>query len=625
MADITAQNTAEAPVSAAPSPMRRKKKKKRIVLIVILAVLLIAAAVGIYFLFFKEEEREMLTDVTTWGSLSAAIEGSGTTVAGESETYTVASTAAIYEVNVARGDTVSAGDILFVQDDSEVDDKISELENALYDYQADLYDYQEQLAELRSNVSNLNVTAPFGGIITDVASLEEGDSVNAGARLFTISDNRTMTLKLYFSYEYEDDIYIGQNAFLSVPDQMLVIDAVVADIAKVSYVTDTGLKCFAVTLHASNPGSLTEGQTAGGYIMTDSEEIYPSASGTLQFRDVETVSSKVGGTLTFAEAEDYLEVEAGQILFRIDSDTYENQISNVESQIEHLESSMENTRESIAEAEESRSEYRVASDINGTVISCSVEEGGENVRNMMQSITIYNLDTMTLSVEIDELYIDSVYQGMPVTVTRSSADKTYTYQAEISYLSLEASSSNGVATFPATITIYSNGELPSGVSVSYYIASEDAEEGVLAPVSAIKTIDSQTVLYVQADKRPDNAIDPPEGTDIPDGFYAVPIEAGASNGMYVKILSGVEADTVLFTRYVQTAPGGGDTTSDFDTGEFENMFPGGMGEMPDFGSMGGNMPSFGGGSGGSMPSFGGGSGSGGGMPSFGGSGGGMGR
>ncbi len=592
---MTETNLAHAP-EMAPAPPKHKRKKmsaKKITLLIILAVLLIGIVISVYFLFFKEEEREMLTELTTWGSLSSAIEGSGTTIPGDSETYSVASMAAIYEVNVAQGSTVQAGDILFVQDDSEVDDKIGDLEDSLYDYQSDLYDYQEQLAELRENVTSLNVYAPFSGIITEVSGLEVGDKVNAGTRLFTISDNRNIKLKLYFSYEYEDDIYLGQSAYLSVPDQMLVLDAQVADIAKVSYITDTGLKCFAVTLNAANPGSLAEGQLAGGYILSGGTEIYPAVTGTLEYRSTETVTSQVSGELISAEAVDYLEVSEGDILYSIDSDTFENQIANIESQIKHLEKSIEKTKESIEDAEATRSEYKVASDISGTVVSCSVTEGGESMFNMMQSVTVYNLDTMTLSIEIDELYIDRVYQGMPVTVIRSAADNTYIYEAEISYLSLVASSSNGVATFPATITIYSNGELAAGVSVSYYIASSDTDEGVLAPVSAIKTIDDQTVLYVQADKRPDNAIDVPVGTDIPVGFYAVPVEVGGGNGMYVKILSGVEADAVLFTRYVQTAPGGGDSTSDYDTGEFEGMMPGGMGMMP--GGMGqSGMPNFGG-------------------------------
>ena len=153
------------------------------------------------------------------------------------------------------------------------------------------------------------------------------------------------------------------------------------------------------------------------------------------------------------------------------------------------------------------------------------------------------------------------------------------------------------------------------MTVYYSIDTGDGEgtgETVLAPLSALCTYDDGYYLLVQADSRPDNAIDPAEVggsvTDYPEGYYAVPVEAGDYNEQYVQILSGVERDATVFLRYQNAAPSGGDTTS--DSGEEEGMsgFPGG--EMPDFGDMGG-MPDFGG-SGGSMPSFGGG---GGGMPS----------
>ena len=56
--------------------------------------------------------------------------------------------------------------------------------------------------------------------------------------------------------------------------------------------------------------------------------------------------------------------------------------------------------------------------------------------------------------------------------------------------------------------------------------------------------------------------------EIPKGFYAVPVEVGNSNEQYIRILSGVEADAEVFTRYRQTAPANGKDTGD-DTDEEE--------------------------------------------------------
>ena len=147
-------------------------------------------------------------------------------------------------------------------------------------------------------------------------------------------------------------------------------------------------------------------------------------------------------------------------------------------------------------------------------------------------------------------------------------------------------------------------EVQGGGPAAEPISTGDDEEGVLVPLAALKSTDEGTCVFVKADTRPDNAIDLEDGV-VPDGFYAVPVEVGATNSQYARIVSGVEADTEVFTRYQNAAPTGGDTTSQGVEGEEQEGFPGGDfsggefhggGQMPDFsggstsgGGMGGGM------------------------------------
>jgi HlyD family secretion protein len=208
--------------------------------------------------------------------------------------------------------------------------------------------------------------------------------------------------------------------------------------------------------------------------------------------------------------------------------------------------------------------------------------------------------------------------GMPVYVYRTTSSSTVSYDAELTYLSLEATSSgSGVSTFAATITIDSQGELSSGVTVYYSIDTSGStdgsapEETVLAPLDALCTYDDGYYLLIQADSRPENAIDPAQSggsvTDYPDGYYAVPVEVGDYNGSYIQILSGAEEGATLFLRYQNAAPTGGDSTSDmeqevqeggsFPEGEMPGVdsfpgggsFPGGSGGMSGMGNMSGGM------------------------------------
>ena len=228
----------------------------------------------------------------------------------------------------------------------------------------------------------------------------------------------------------------------------------------------------------------------------------------------------------------------------------------------------------------------------------NVREGETPREAGMTAVSVYNLDSMTISANIDELDIDNITMGMEVTITQSGAESNTYYTATVTEISYEATNSNGVAYFPITITIPSEGALSAGVNVSYTITVGDESEGVLAPIAALKSTSEGTCLFVKSDTRPENAVDLEDGV-VPNGVYAVPVEVGVSNSQYVRILSGVEEGAEVFTRYQTTAPSGGDTTSQSQDGSMQSGFPGGDfgGEMPSFGGDfgGGGMPSFGGG------------------------------
>ena len=112
-------------------------------------------------LFFSGEEQTPLTEQTTYGSLSTTLSGTGTTMPADSVTYTTASEAEITGVYVSAGDTVEVGDLLYTQDDSELDDQIEEYQDQITEQENQLDDYQEQLAQLQEEIAALTVTAPL--------------------------------------------------------------------------------------------------------------------------------------------------------------------------------------------------------------------------------------------------------------------------------------------------------------------------------------------------------------------------------------------------------------------------------------------------------------------------------
>lgn len=577
-----------------PKKTRRKFPIKRAVALVVAAAVVVGGGFGIKTLFFQNETQTALTETTTYGSLSTVIEGTGTTMPADSVTYTTASTTEITGVYVSAGDTVEAGDLLYTQDDSELDEEIEEYQDELTELQNTLSDASDQLSELNERLSDLKVTAPFSGRITDV-TVRTGDTVGSGTKLATLVDDSKMTLTQYFSYAYEDQVYVGMKAGVSIASLMTTLDGTVTEIKKVDRVTAEGTRCFAVTVTLDNPGALTEGMSGAGYLLTDGgEKLYPAVEGTLEPYASEDITATESGKLTAVNVDDYETVTAGTTLFVIDGSDLEDQVETTQRSITQTQEKITQTQEKITEAEEKRSDYQVTAEISGKIIMVGVQEGEAPRQAGQTAVTLYNLDAMTITANIDELDIDNITMGMEVDITQSGAESDTHYTGTVTAISYEATNTNGVAYFPITITIPSEGALSAGVNVSYTITVGDESEGVLAPIAALKSTSEGTCLFVKADTRPDNAVDLEDGV-VPDGFYAVPVETGVSNSQYVRILSGVEEGVEVFTRYQQAAPSGGDTTSqsgeeqefqgmgDFSGGRPSGMEPGG-GMMP-----GGNM------------------------------------
>ena len=126
-------------------------------------------------------------------------------------------------------------------------------------------------------------------------------------------------------------------------------------------------------------------------------------------------------------------------------------------------------------------------------------------------------------------------------------------------VSLASTVTNGVATYPMVISAdNSEGTLQVNSSVTYKLVASQVDSCLVLPLQAVRTVtldtgDMQTVVYVQADSAPDNAIELPDtGEEIPAGFYPVPVEIGISDDYNVEIKSGVEEGTTVFTQMITT-------------------------------------------------------------------------
>lgn len=91
----------------------------------------------------------------------------------------------------------------------------------------------------------------------------------------------------------------------------------------------------------------------------------------------------------------------------------------------------------------------------------------------------------------------------------------------------------------------------SGMYIDYSLVASQSDNTLMVPVQAVKYTDLGTCLFIQAETKPENALDAEAlALDVPNGFYAIPVTVGLSDNTYAEIIDGVAEGTVVFTQFM---------------------------------------------------------------------------
>ena len=205
--------------------------------------------------------------------------------------------------------------------------------------------------------------------------------------------------------------------------------------------------------------------------------------------------------------------------------------------------------EELKTAEENLANCNAKAPIDGTVIGLTIKPGDEIPANTTV-VTISDTSTVMISATVDERNISYVKPGMPVDLSQWGTPAFGTVET----VSLSSTVSNGVASYPITISAdNSEGTLQVNSYIDYTLTASENDNCLVLPLQCVRTVTQEdgstvNVVFVKGD-RPDNAIETPTlSEEIPEGFWAVPVEIGISDNSNVEIKSGVEEGTEVFTQ-----------------------------------------------------------------------------
>ncbi len=567
MADV--QTPAAEQVSTAPAPKRtneQKKKNKALIkrtvsIVVVLAILAALGGAVWYFVFNETEETnlgEPIFDTAYIGSINSSFRGYGSANAKSSASIVLTQSGVVDEVYVAQGQMVYEGDPLYVISSEAAQQALAAAREAYQVQQDNISKLQEELNKLYKSRGDLTILTPHAGKLTDVADLKVGDPLEAGHVIARVVDDTRLKLSLYFSYAYEEDIFAGQTATVSVPTLMTQLTGTVEKINKVRMVTPEGGVNFEVVIVVDNPGTMTEGMAATASMASESGlSILPYEDGKFVYYQTTTVATKAAGPVeTLADLMNYADVTAGQTLVVQGTSSVDELIRAKQEQVDAARKSLEDAQKKVEDEEKNLENFSAVSPITGMVVAMSLAEGME-VQGGSTAITIADNSVMTVNIQVDDRNRQYINVGDEIPLNDYYGNS---YIGVVDSIAVIGENQNGVTVYPAVLRVDNPmGTLMGGYGLNYNVVTTQSENCVLIPGGDIRYYtpegaeEPQGVVFVklQEDREPPAETIPVEELPeelakmMPKGCVAVAVETGITDEGVAEIKSGLtEGDMV---------------------------------------------------------------------------------
>ena len=154
-------------------------------------------------------------------------------------------------------------------------------------------------------------------------------------------------------------------------------------------------------------------------------------------------------------------------------------------------------------------------------------------------LTVTPLDTLTVTIAVDEKDIANVKTGMTAQLTMNAlADETF--EGQVTRVGQTGSGSGGSSKFDVEITLSRESDMIPGMSTTAELTLSEKKDVLTLPVAALQDEGGKTLVYTGKDKKTGELTNPVE------------ITTGLSDGENVEILSGIDSGTIVYYSYYDT-------------------------------------------------------------------------
>lgn len=154
-------------------------------------------------------------------------------------------------------------------------------------------------------------------------------------------------------------------------------------------------------------------------------------------------------------------------------------------------------------------------------------------------LTVTPLDTMTVTIAVDEKDVASVKTGMTAQLTMNALPDE-TFEGQVTRVAQTGSGNGGSSKFDVEITLSRESDMLPGMSTTAQLTLYEKMDVLTLPVAALRDEGGKTLVYTGKDKKTGEPANPVEVT------------TGLSDGENVEILSGIDSGTTVYYLYYDT-------------------------------------------------------------------------
>lgn len=154
-------------------------------------------------------------------------------------------------------------------------------------------------------------------------------------------------------------------------------------------------------------------------------------------------------------------------------------------------------------------------------------------------LTVTPLDTMTVTIAVDEKDIAGVKTGMTAQLTMNALPDE-TFEGQVTRVAQTGSGNGGSSKFDVKITLSRESDMLPGMSTTAQLTLYEKMDVLTLPVAALRDEGGKTLVYTGKDKKTGEPANPVEVT------------TGLSDGENVEILSGIDSGTTVYYSYYDT-------------------------------------------------------------------------